>query len=120
VAARASLSWPAWCGSLSTPSAATSFWLIPTQTPGIAPAATGTVPIEFTYSFDPNLGDPSLLGPSTTGDNAAGSYTPTGGTVEPGVWAATVGEIGPFGPGGATPGFFNIDMLPPSRRSTRR
>ena len=86
------------------------FWLIPTQTSSIQPAASATVPIEFTYAFNPNLGDPSLLGAPTSGDNAAGSYTPTGGTVEPGVWAATPGEIGPFGPGGATPGFFNMSM----------
>ncbi len=86
------------------------FWLVPSQTSSIQLGASATVPIEFTYSFNPNLGDPSLLGAPTTADNAAGSYTPTGGTVEPGVWAATAGELGPYGPGGATPGFFNMSF----------
>jgi hypothetical protein len=87
------------------------FWLVPTQTTRIQPAAKATVPIEFTYSFNPNLGDPSLLGLPTTKDHAAGSYRPTGGTVEPGVWAATAGEFGPYGPGGATAGFFDMSMF---------
>jgi hypothetical protein len=86
------------------------FWLVPTQTSSIQATASATVPIEFNYSFNPNLGDPDLLGAPTTTDNAAGSYTPTGGSVEPGVWAATVGEFGPYGPGGATPGFFNMSF----------
>jgi hypothetical protein len=91
-------------------------WIVPTQTSSIQAAASATVPIEITYSFNPNLGDPSLLGPPTTGDNAAGSYTPAGGTVVPGVWAATAGELGPYGPGGATPGFFNMSLTATMRK----
>ncbi len=85
-------------------------WIVPSQTSGIQITASATVPIEEAYSFNPFVGDPSLLAPPTTGDNAAGSYTPTGGTVTPGVWAAEAGELGPYGPGGATPGFFNSSM----------
>jgi hypothetical protein len=68
------------------------------------------VPVEFTYGYNPNLGDPQLFGAPTTGDNAAGSFTPSGGAVEPGVWSATPGEMGPYPPGGATPGTVNMSM----------
>jgi hypothetical protein len=83
-------------------------WLVPTQTSSVQAAATGTLPIEFDYG--PAQGDPDLFGPPTTPNNAAGSYTPAGGTVQPGVWVSFLDEIGPYPAGGAPPGFANMSL----------
>jgi Subtilase family len=92
------------------PLTATSFipiWLVPTQTSSIQAAATATLPIDFGYT--PVSGDPVLFGPPTTADSAAGSYTPSGGTVTPGVWAGLPDELGPYS-GPAPPGFVNMSL----------
>jgi hypothetical protein len=77
-------------------------WLVPTQTSSVHLVANGNVPIVFDYS--PFPGDPDLLGAPTTPNNAAGSYTPAGGIVEPGYWESLPSEIGPYPAGGAPPG----------------
>jgi hypothetical protein len=77
-------------------------WLVPTETSSVQVAASANVPIEFDYS--PIPGDPDLFGPPTTTNNAAGSYTPAGGTVEPGLWVSFPAEIGPFPLGAPTGG----------------
>jgi hypothetical protein len=82
-------------------------WIVATQTSSVQAAASATLPVEFDYSAYP--GDPDLFGAPTTANNAAGSYTPAGGTVEPGVWSASPDEIGPY-PGPAPAGFVNMSM----------
>lgn len=69
-------------------------WLVPTQTSSVQAAASATLPIEF--DFGPFTGDPDVFAPPTTTDNAAGSYTPSGGTVQPTLWFANPSEIGPY------------------------
>jgi hypothetical protein len=88
-------------------------WLVPTQTSGVHAAARATVPIEFDYGA--NQGDPDLYGPPGAGDTAAGSYAPSGGTVQQGIWFGGPDEIGPYGPGGATPGFVNMSLTATTR-----
>ncbi len=75
-------------------------WIVPTQTSGVASTASADVPIEFDWGAA--QGDPDLFGPPTTTNNAAGSYTPAGGTVQAGIWYSGPSEIGPY-PTGAVP-----------------
>jgi hypothetical protein len=67
-------------------------WLVPTQTSAVHAAATATLPVEFDYGWN----DPNLLAPPIGADRAAGSYTPSGGTVTPGIWEAVPVELGPY------------------------
>jgi len=86
-------------------------WLVPTQTSSVQAAASANVPIEFDYSAYP--GDPDLFGPptaTTSTYNAAGSYTPAGGTVEQGLWNSFPSEIGPYPAGGAPPGLMTMTL----------
>jgi hypothetical protein len=69
-------------------------WFVPTQTSSVSVAATATLPVEFDYG--PFQGDPDLFGRPTGATTAAGSYTPAGGTVQPGFWFGTPDEIGPY------------------------
>ncbi len=85
------------------------FWLVPPDASSLQASASATLPINFTLAFNPNLGDPQLFGAPTTPDNAALTYSPSGGQVEPGVWAATPAEIGPY-PAGAAAGTFNMSV----------
>jgi hypothetical protein len=82
-------------------------WVVPTQTSSIQAAAVATLPVEFDYY--PVFPDPDLIGAPTTADSAAGSYTPSGGTVTPGVWLAEPGELGPYS-GPAPSGFVNMSL----------
>jgi hypothetical protein len=82
-------------------------WFVPTQTSSVQAAAIATLPIEFDYG--PITGDPDLFGPPTTPDRAAGSYTPSGGTVTPGVWFGEPDELGPY-PTPAPSGFVNMSL----------
>jgi hypothetical protein len=84
-------------------------WIVPTQTSSVAVTATGSVPIEFDWGAA--QGDPDLFGPPTTGNNAAGSYTPTGGTVQAGIWYSGPDEIGPYPPGGAVAATVTTSMF---------
>lgn len=85
-------------------------WLVPTHTSSVQVAAAATVPVEFdygTYTSDPDLfGAPTA---TTTTYNAAGTYTPGGGTVSPGPWYAAPDEIGPY-TSPATPGSVALTM----------
>ena len=76
-------------------------WIVPTQTSSVHVAGVATLPIVF--DFGPFQGDPDLLGAPTSPTSAAGSYTPAGGTVQPGFWGAAPTEIGPYS-GPAPPG----------------
>jgi Subtilase family len=82
-------------------------WIVPTQTKSVKVTAAGTLPVMFDYG--PFQGDPDLVGTAAKNNTASGSYTPTGGTVQPGFWFATPSEIGPYS-GPATPGFVNQNM----------
>ena len=70
-------------------------YLVPTETSSVQVTASANLPIEFDYSPYTG-GDPDLFAPPTTTNNAAGSYTPAGGTVSPGLWQAILSEIGPY------------------------
>jgi hypothetical protein len=82
-------------------------WLVPSETSSVQAAASATLPVEFDYG--PFPGDPDLFGPPTGHNHAAGSYTPQGGTVSPGLWGASPDEIGPY-PGAAPSGFVNMSL----------
>ena len=82
-------------------------WVVPTQTKSVKVTAAGTLPIMFDYG--PFQGDPDLVGAAGKNNTASGSYTPTGGTVQPGFWFATPSEIGPYA-GPAPAGFVNTNM----------
>jgi hypothetical protein len=82
-------------------------WFVPTQTASLSVEARGTVPIEFDWG--PSQGDPDLFGPPAAGDRAAGTYTPDGGSVQPGNWVAGPDQLGPY-PQGAPGGSVTISM----------
>jgi hypothetical protein len=90
-----------------TPTTFLPAWVVPTQTSSLQAAAVATLPVEFDYY--PVFPDPDLIGRPTTADSAAGSYTPSGGTVTPGVWLAVPDELGPFS-GPAPSGFVNMSL----------
>jgi hypothetical protein len=81
---------------------------VPTQTSSVQVAAGATLPVVF--DFGANQGDPDLFGAPLPGNTAGGSYNPSGGTVQPGVWFANPSEIGPYPVGGAPPGFVTMVM----------
>jgi hypothetical protein len=83
-------------------------WLVPTQTSSVHAAAIANVPVEF--DFSPAPGDPDIFGAPTGPYTASGSYTPSGGTVEPGYWSSFPSEIGPYPVGGAPAGLVNMSM----------
>jgi hypothetical protein len=82
-------------------------WIVPTQTSSVAATASANVPIEFDWGAA--QGDPDLFGPPTTPNNAAGSYTPPGGTVQAGIWYSGPDEIGPY-PTGAVAATVTVAM----------
>ena len=71
-------------------------WLVPTQTSAVKAVATATLPVIFDYG--PNQGDPDLVGvpPSASGTTATGSYSPSAGIVQQGVWFGEPDELGPY------------------------
>jgi hypothetical protein len=69
-------------------------WLVPTQTSSVKVTANATLPVVFDYS--PGNGDPDLFGRSNGDGTAQGSFTPTGGTVQQGLWLAAPSELGPY------------------------
>jgi hypothetical protein len=81
-------------------------WLVPTQTSSVKITAAGSLPIMFDYG--PGNGDPDLVGVSAKNNTASGSYTPTGGTVQQGVWLAVPSELGPYS-GPAPAGLVNVN-----------
>jgi hypothetical protein len=82
-------------------------WLVPTQTSSVQAAAAATLPIVFDYG--PTQGDPDLFGPPSGTNAAASAFTPTGGTIQPGLWFGEPSEIGPY-PGPAPSGFVNMSL----------
>jgi hypothetical protein len=80
-------------------------WFMPTQASSVAVSATASLPIEFDYG--PTQGDPDLA--SEIGTSPTASYTPSGGTLGDGFWAATPSEIGPY-PAGAPAGTVSMAM----------
>jgi hypothetical protein len=80
-------------------------WYLPTQSSSITVAAAATLPIMFDYS--PFPGDPDLVGAPGANNTAVGTYTPSGGKLEPGVWGAVPTELGPY-PGPAPAGLVNV------------
>jgi len=83
-------------------------WLVPTQTSSVQVDASATLPIVFDYG--PFQGDPDLLGRSNGDGTARGSFTPTGGVVQPGGWFGMPSELGPYR-GTAPAGSVNMSML---------
>jgi hypothetical protein len=82
-------------------------WLVPTETSSVQAAAIATLPVLFDWGA--GQGDPRLFAAPTSSHSAAGSYTPTGGVVTPGVWFANPTEIGPYS-SAAPEGFVNASM----------
>jgi Subtilase family/Peptidase inhibitor I9 len=84
-------------------------WLVPTQTSAVKAVATATLPVIFDYG--PNQGDPDLVGvpPSASGTTATGSYSPSAGKVQQGVWFGEPDEIGPY-KGPAAAGLVNMTL----------
>jgi hypothetical protein len=84
-------------------------WLVPTQTSGVHAVVTATLPVMFDYG--PAQGDPDLVGVPTlfNPDRASASYAPAGGKIQPGVWAATPSEFGPYSAPAAA-GFTNATL----------
>jgi len=84
-------------------------WLVPTQTSAVKAVATATLPVIFDYG--PNQGDPDLVGvpPSASGTTATGSYSPSAGKVQQGVWFGEPDEIGPYS-GPAAAGLVNMTL----------
>jgi hypothetical protein len=80
-------------------------WFVPTRASSVDVTATASLPIEFDYG--PTQGDPDLV--SNIGTSPSGSYTPSGGTLGNGFWAATPSEIGPY-PSGAPTGTVSMAM----------
>lgn len=85
-------------------------WFVPSETSSVSLAATASLPIEF--DFSPFPGDPDLV--SNIGTSATGSYTPPGGRVTAGFWAATPDEIGPY-PSSAPAGTVSMTMQATSK-----
>jgi hypothetical protein len=82
-------------------------WIVPTQTSKVKAAASASLPIMF--DFGPNQGDPDIFGQPGANNTAAGSYTPSGGLVQNGVWFASPSEIGPYA-GPAAAGLVNMTL----------
>jgi hypothetical protein len=69
-------------------------WFVPTQASSARVTAKASRPVEFDWS--PAQGDADLIAPPSPGNRAAGTFTPAGGTVQPGNWVASPDEIGPY------------------------
>ncbi|HVW68848.1 MAG TPA: S8 family serine peptidase [Steroidobacteraceae bacterium] len=80
-------------------------WLIPSHTSSIQTSAVATLGV--IYDFGADQGDPDLVGYPTGTNTAAGTYTPSGGTVQPGLWYANPAEVGPYA-GPAPAGLVNM------------
>ncbi len=82
-------------------------WLVPTQTSSVRTTAKATLPVVFDWGAD--QGDPDLFAPPGAGNTTSASFTPAGGTAQPGFWFSAPAEIGPF-PGGAKAGKVTTSM----------
>jgi hypothetical protein len=82
-------------------------WLVPTQSKSVKATAVGSLPIMFDYG--PGNGDPDLVGNPHRNNTASGSFTPSGGTLQPGLWVGWPSEIGPYS-GPAPAGLANLNL----------
>ncbi len=85
--------------TVSLPATTNPYWLVPPQTSSLSVTDSSTLPTMFDTS--PAAGDPDLASSSSgTGPLCSTSpsvtYTPSGGTVTTGVWAALPAECGPY------------------------
>jgi hypothetical protein len=87
-------------------------WFVPSQASSATVSQSASLPAMF--DFGPNQGDPDIsshnpgAGPLCSTTQAA-SYTPSGGTIQDGVWFAGPSECGPY-PGPAPAGTVNSAM----------
>jgi hypothetical protein len=93
-------------------------WFVPSQASAVSVAQTASLPAMF--DFGPNQGDPDLSshnpGPGPLcATTAAGSYAPSGGRIQVGVWFATPSECGPY-PGPAPAGTASSAMTVRAKR----
>jgi hypothetical protein len=82
-------------------------WLLPSETSSVQTTSSASLPIEEDWGAA--QGDPDLFAAASITPSA--TYTPAGGTVEPGVWFAAPDEIGPYPPGGAPAGTVTSSMI---------
>ncbi|HYK32575.1 MAG TPA: S8 family serine peptidase [Streptosporangiaceae bacterium] len=82
-------------------------WFVPTEASSVRVTAQASLPVEFDWG--PAQGDPDLFAPPMKGNQAAGTFTPAGGTVQPGNWVANPDEIGPY-PHGNKQGLVTMAM----------
>jgi hypothetical protein len=84
-------------------------WFVPTETSSLQVGQTSGLPTTFDVGANEDDGDPDLSGASfsSTGignacaDSTSVNYSPAGGTVTDGEWAAFPSECGPYGPAGS-------------------
>ncbi len=69
-------------------------WFVPTQAVQAQVTAKGTVPVEFDWG--PVQGDPDFFAAPEPGNRASGTFTPAGGALQPGDWAASPDQLGPY------------------------
>ena len=82
-----------------TPTTAFPSWFVPTETSGLSVSETSSVPAMFDFSpypGDPDLGSAAPGSGPLCSDSASVSYTPAGGSVTAGYWAAAPTECGPY------------------------
>ena len=89
---------------LPVPAGVTPVWLVPTQTPKLTFAATADQPVNLDV-FSDGWGEPELYS-AAIGNGA--TVNVNAAQVTPGFWAADIGQSGPFGDGGATPGTVSV------------
>jgi subtilase family protein len=82
-------------------------WLVPSQTSSVTVKAKATTAVEFDWG--PIQGDPDLLSTPTVSNQAIGTFTPSGGVVQPGNWVANPDQFGPY-PHGAPQGRVTVTM----------
>jgi len=82
-------------------------WIVPTQTSKVKADASASLPIMF--DFGANQGDPDIFGQPGPNNTATGSYKPSGGVVQNGVWFGEPSEIGPYS-GPAAAGLVNMTL----------
>ena len=74
------------------------FWLVPTETSSISVSQSSTLPAMFDMFLA--TGDPDIIPSAKTGSlcstATSASFTPVGGTVGAGLWAAVPSECGPY------------------------
>jgi hypothetical protein len=83
-------------------------WFVPTEASSVRVTGQANLPVEFDWG--PFQGDPDLFAPPMKGNRAAGTFTPAGGVVQPGIWDANPDQIGPY-PHGNKQGLVTMAMI---------